>query len=73
MRVCGSIGLLPLLALLPAAAAWNSTVWPFCTGKVRQSRYSTVMPFSIIAAAVLSSIQRGSFTRRSAGRTRLSA
>ena len=57
----------------PPAAAWKSTVSPGCTRWVRRTRYCTVSPFSIIAAARRSSIPSGSRTSRSAGTTRASA
>ena len=57
----------------PPAAAWNSTVWPAFAGQVRMMRYSTVMPWSIMAAAVQSSIPSGIFTRCDTGMIRRSA
>ena len=46
----------------PPAAAWNRTVSPACTLCVVRIRYCEVMPCSIIAAAVSSSMESGSFT-----------
>ena len=57
----------------PPAAAWNRIVSPRPTRAQRSNRTSAVIPFSIIAAAVLSSIPGGSFTRRAAGAIRTSA
>jgi hypothetical protein len=54
---------------LPGAAGG---VMPFSTLKVRLTRYCTVMPFSIMAAAVSYAMPSGSFTSRSAGLSRTS-
>ncbi len=56
----------------PPAAACRSTASPGCTANVRRTRYSTVHPFTMIAAAVSGSIPSGSRTRRARGRTRAS-
>ena len=56
----------PAIRPTPPAAAWNSTVSPAFTSCVRWIRYSTVMPFSIIAAPVSNGIASGSFSRLAA-------
>ena len=57
----------------PPAAAWNSTVIPGWTAKVRRIRYSTVMPLRSAAAATASPTASGMRTSRSAGTFRASA
>ena len=54
-------------------AARDSTFMPFCTLKVRLSRYSTVIPLSIIPAACSYEMPAGNGTTRSAGMSRSAA
>jgi hypothetical protein len=56
----------------PPAAAWNTMVSPGRIRVVWLRRYCAVIPFSIMAAAVLSSTPAGMGTTRSAGITRSS-